>query len=140
REAAHEVAAPGRPLEGLGQALRLDHEAAARLALGDREAHLPSAPDALGPVPAELAQRADAAHVAGPPRADPLAQPSRLRRDLAVELVRGLLLGVEDLLLPGLERPEAALGLADRAAVEPQRAPGERGEEGAVVADQQQPA
>ena len=73
----------------------------------------------LAEILAQLAQHADAAHVALAPRGDAVAHPVLLGDDLAAELVLLALFFLEHLVAPFLERRKAALDAPRDAAVEP---------------------
>src|SRR5690554_636339 len=79
---------------------------------------------------------AQAALIAGAPRGNPLARPSRLLLDQLVELaLRNFFLG-ENLFRPFLKGAEALVETADDTPVEPETARRKTPQEGAVMADE----
>ena len=87
---------------------------------------------------AQAVQGGEPLDVALAPSRHAVAQPVLLRDDLAVELVLVALLFFEHLVAPALEVGKAAFDAARLAAVEPDRAARQIGEEAAVVADHDQ--
>ena len=87
---------------------------------------------------AQAVQGGEPLDVALAPSRHAVAQPVLLGDDLAVELVLVALLFFEHLVAPALEVGEAAFDAARLAAVEPDRAARQIGEEAAVVADHDQ--
>src|SRR5205814_2050220 len=77
----------------------------------------------------------EATLIAPPPRGDSPLEPMRLDLELGVELLGGPRLFIIDPFGPGLEAAEADLGAPKLAAVEPQAAARQPGEERPVVAD-----
>ena len=117
-------------------ALGLDHPLARLLTRVELEL--------CGALPADLAaaffaqcrQCAHPALIAFAPRRDTLNRPFRFGLDLAIQLVAGLVFLGPDGFAPFFKAVKPSLAPLDLATVDPQGRPGQRAQEGAVVADQ----
>ena len=134
-DAQSEVADDRALAEALRHSVRFDHRLGPNVVLGDGELGGARAADHRRPLRPHLMQLGEAALVAAAARGDPAFQPSRLQRQLGVELLGGARLFLIGLLHPGLETAEADLRPAQIAAVEPQAALRQPRQEGPVVAD-----
>src|SRR6201999_4211212 len=97
-------------------------------------------PAVIAPLLAQRMKIAEPLDVALAASGDAVAQPVLFIDDLAIELVLVALFLREYLVAPGLEGGEAAIDLADLAAVEPRGRARQIGQETAVMADQDQRA
>ena len=119
----------------LGDVLGLYGHAAPDFALFEHDAGALRGPEHGGAALAHVVQRGKPALVAPAPRGDAPMQPARLLGDAAVELLLPAQLLRDHGFRPFLEGREAAPGLAQTAALQPQDAVGHAGQETAVVAD-----
>ncbi len=138
QHAGREIARDDLIAEGLIDVLEFGNETTAdiRADVAELRRVLRDPLRALLPHLLEIAQ---AALIALAPRRDALARPDGLGRDALIGARLRSFLGGENTLRPFLERVIAFIELAHRAAIEPQSAPRQALQEGAVMADQQQP-
>ena len=123
------------PAEPLRDCVGLDHQLPRQRPALERQPRRPGRADLRPPLGAQLGEPPHPAHVALAPRRDALDRPAALGPDEAVELVPRRVLLLEDLVAPLLEAGEALLQPPHLAAVDPQRAVGQRLQERPVVAD-----
>ena len=138
QDAGREILDDRPAVIGLADAFGLDDEHAGSIRLARRDGGGAGRAAVGAPRFAKRVQVGEPLDVALAPRGDAVAQPMLLGDDLAVELVLVALLLGQHLVAPVLEIGEAALDAAGLAAVEPDRAARQVGEEAAVVADHHQ--
>ena len=115
--------------------LGVDHGLRAYVVLGQCELRRPCRAEHRGALRPHLVQLGQAPLVAASPRGHSALQPVQLELQLGVELLGRPRLFLVNAFGPGIEAAEADFGAPERAAVEPQAAAGQPGQEGAVVAD-----
>ena len=129
------VADDGPLVEAFPNSFGVDHRLGFGLVPGQRQLRRPGGAEHRRPLRPHVVQLGEPALVAAATGGDPALEPVQFDGELGVELVGGArLLGI-DALGPCLEAAKADFGPPDLAAIEPQAAFGQPGQEGAVVTD-----
>ena len=137
QDALRVVANDHPPGKRLRHVLGFEHQLPGALPVVDGDAHGSCLRPIGGPLRAQRHQRADAPFVAGPACLDALPQPRLLLQQLLVEPLELASLGIEGRLLLLQVVRIAARPRREAAAIELDDACGDRGEEGAVVGDEE---